>query len=494
MTNVLVILTVAGLLMISGCAAPDKIHRIRSLGEVTTFVGDKRSPPPNTGSFAGIDSAMRASPTKNLDILFVHGIGWTQRDNKTQFGFDLAAAIADAYGTKNTWETASDLCPRSSIEVLPNTQHSTNGLTLKSDKTDSAYFFLRDDPKSRIYLTDLGCLDKVIVQAGAGYTVTIYRFFWDDALWNSLEWLHTGYDDTSPTDNTGYDDLEGYRAPFNANTKNQVLTWGLVDAAAYIGPAGSYVREGIAGALCAVMSAGDDYRAGVKAEKDGKLRLTTKEACGRAQIPRNSLIIMAHSLGSRAVFDVLSTDLDSNLARKLNSLPNENLEAYFLANQIPLFGIGRIGAAAPSDSIPSSRASLSKKLKFIAFSEVNDILTYELVPYFEHLYYLRCFGYQDTEHAPDYPDCKNFYPKDYEVRRREFPTAYQQRSDLVKQLGFDVVDVRAEFVSTIPILDFARPDTAHSGYLTESKSIQRLLVCGVKNGIPQNGINGCPTK
>jgi hypothetical protein len=479
-------------LTVAACASPDKIWRTRGLSSQADF---SRVDPKWSGTFAGIDSIRKSSTSRNINILFVHGIGWTQEDGDAPpFGFDLASAVSQAYGVTNEdWRLAKDVCPRSTLNEqrdLPAQEKVANaprGLTISNVHTP---VFSTDDPVLKVYSTDFGCLDRLKVNTPEG-TISIYRFFWDDALWNSIEWFHTGYDDRFPkkSDGTkyvlpGYDDVESMRARGTAKLKDQVLTWGLVDAAAYIGPAGPLAREGVRGAICAVINSQENLLDGAQPpDRQNVARRTAADLCAVKNEKVDPLIVMAHSLGSRVVFDVLNSDLETSLAERLNTLPNDTLEVYLLANQIPLVATGRIFDASEPRNPGRRLVRTTKKLTFVAFSEINDILTYELVPYFEHMYYLRCHGYQSPEKPGPSAGCTVPYDKNYYLAQQQFASDTNGRAELVNALGFDVVDVRVSFAPAIPILDLVRPDQAHQGYLTRSKKVRSLLFCGLAEGV-----------
>lgn len=476
-------------LYVTGCASPDQLLKTRGLSEKADFA---RQDARWSGTFKGIDAQLKASSTKNINILFVHGIGWTQESaDGAPFGFDLAAALSKAYGdTAEAWRNETQVCPRSTL-VQPQDSTSSpagarRGLTISNT---AAPVYSTDDPVLKVFLTDQGCLDRLTVRRADGGTITIYRYFWDDALWNGIEWFHTGYDDRFPRranndkyELPGYDDLEELRARGNAALKDSVVTWGLTDAAAYLGPAGPHAREGVMGAMCAAASSMEDLYQGATADAEQRTwRRMAADLCASQTTSRDPLLVMAHSLGSRVVFDVLTADLRRPLAEKLDALSNSALEVYFFANQIPLVATGRIYDAAER---ARSQVRIRKDIRFVAFSEINDILTYELVPYFEHMYYLRCHGYRSASEPGPVPGCSAPYDTNYYEAQRTFIDDVDGRQRLVQALGFDVIDVRLRFAGAIPILDLVRPDKAHQGYLTDSAKARRLLLCGLDKGTP----------
>lgn len=474
-------LTVA---LLTGCATPDQVCRIRSLSDVT----DPSNRQEWSGSFPGIADTLASSKSNHLNVLFVHGIGWTQKGGEKQFAFDLAEVLAKHFGSDDSWKSEQNLtklCPRSTLGSEVDAKQG-GGVTLTS--TNAKNRFISDDPEMQLQIYDLGCLDRLQLKTRDGSkTVSIYRFFWDDALWDGIEWPHMGYDDPAPRrsdgtkDHQGYDDPDALRRDGSAGLKNELFTWGLIDAAAYIGPAGAFAREGMRAAICLVAGAStnSDFMGVAAVEErdqgDGTTKpkrvISSKMACDPSRVPSAPLVLMSHSLGSRLVFDTLIGELEPDFAASINKLPMDRLNVYMLANQIPLMATGRI--TEPRGV--KRQASLTAPPRFVAFSEINDPLTYELVPYFEHMHYLR-----DR--------------KKYTTRRIEALQSKEQRTALTRELGFDVVDVRVSFARYIPIPsvgELARPDDAHSGMLSLSSKVPALLIGGVQvGGKPTDGSVG----
>jgi hypothetical protein len=291
-----------------------------------------------------------------------------------------------------------------------------------------------------------------------------------------------GYDDPvavlpsgAKDPNIGYDDLDALRTPLNRKLKNNVITWGLTDAAAYLGPAGRLVREGMSAAICAASINSAELISSATIQKrseDRQWRIrSSTELCREAQPsgPLSPFAVFSHSLGSRAVFDTLTRDLDKDILDKgipdktarvsawLNRLPNRQHTVYLMANQIPLLAAGRL---QPAGAMQRSDAKLSRPLKFVAFSEINDLMTYELVPYFEHMTYLR-------------------NRKNYNEERASRLRSTAERQQLVQSLGFDVVDVRLSFAAKVPIINLVLPDKAHSDFFTSSRFVADLVVNGL---------------
>ena len=116
--------------------------------------------------------------------------------------------------------------------------------------------------------------------------------------------------------------------------------------------------------------------------------------------------IVTHSLGSRIIIDGLQAlakssqggsgdsvkeDLQDNpILRKLfASLQKEELPIFMLANQLPLLQLGRKDPEVTGqikqycrEEGPNYQQRLFKELKIVAFSDPNDLLSYEITPEF----------------------------------------------------------------------------------------------------------------
>jgi hypothetical protein len=178
-------------------------------------------------------------------------------------------------------------------------------------------------------------------------------------------------------------------------------------------------------------------------------------------------------MGSRLAFDVMHSDLSGGAARAIKSaVANDVIEIFMLANQIPLLGIGRLGQFERAGDLSP------KKIRLIAISEVNDLLTYELVPYFEHLYFHRCYG-NDARGLQKNPECKDTFEDDFKKRQSSFITNTAARGNFVKELGFEVVDVRARFAeNTFWVFSgLKNPLSAHTQHLSDA-SVRGAMLCG----------------
>jgi len=94
-------------------------------------------------------------------------------------------------------------------------------------------------------------------------------------------------------------------------------------------------------------------------------------------------------------------------------------------------------------------------------SELNDFLSYELVPFYEQLWK------------------RSIRP---EQNNLEYLDAYL-RAQLVEKIGFEMIDMRLEFADKIiPLLNgFVDPKDAHSGHAGEP-DLMLYLLCGAVEG------------
>ena len=467
--------------LLTACAHPDRVLRVRSLDQPYDATTDRHS----NGRFQGLARTADFTRHDNLNLLFVHGIGWTQREGPQGFGFDWVDALASAYGVPSPRPDARTLCETSGQgQTVPRAQQAGGGLRLVHGRSPA---YSTDDAVHRIQNRQLGCLDRIRLELGGGKSITVYRFFWDDTMWDAYQAHHLGQDDPVPVVNgtrkftPGQEDIDTLRTPANAHLKNQLVTYGLSDAALYLGPVGAAMREGVRGAVCAA-ALGLDLAHAASGDPD--------ELCQRPVQQRQPFAVMAHSLGSRIVFDTLHTDLHPDLVPVLQgAVSNYEIEVYMLANQLPLIGLGRLGhVRSPARLHPL-------RLRLVAVSELDDPLTYELVPYFESLYFQRCAQSRGALGAAMQPfaPCQDGGGTSFHQRVGTLAQSTAARNRLVQSLGFDVIDIRTRFApAALPGLGWLLTDPyrAHSEYMG-SLQVQQALICGVDGGRIRQAADGC---
>jgi len=193
----------------------------------------------------------------------------------------------------------------------------------------------------------------------------------------------------------------------------------------YLGPAGAEIRNAIRGAMCsaALDAAGQSFAS----QGD---RVSYNAICRKAShqvLKTNQFAFVTESLGSKITFDVMQEALSDG--RKA--------------------------------SHPIAKMGPKDRPKIIAMSELNDFLSYELVPFYEQLWK------------------RSIRP---EQNNRQYLDEYL-RAQLVEKIGFEMIDMRLEFADKIiPLVNgFVDPKDAHSGHAGEP-DLMLYLLCGAVDG------------
>jgi len=179
-------------------------------------------------------------------------------------------------------------------------------------------------------------------------------------------------------------------------------------------------------------------------------------------LEKNDYAVVTHSLGSRIIIDALQAvalqaqggtfgtikmDLQQYPAvrKLLASLQKEELPIFMLANQLPLLQLGRKDPEVTeqieeycTEEGPNYHKRLFKELKIMAFSDPNDILSYEITPEFAH-------KRMDSRICPR-----------------------------MTNVSINI----AEVVSLFGVGDVANPGEAHAGYSGDERVI-KLIVHGI---------------
>jgi len=476
----------------AGAAAGAEPLLIRSLSEPVALSAEHA----NNGRFEGLDRiGRRADSTLDLRILLIHGMGWTQDGRSPHFGTDLMLALQRSYGVAEVgFDAKQAKCAQSDKDGKP-PNYPIAGIEIRPPAKGFS-FYAGDSPITPFWSQGVGCVDKTTLVVPVG-KITLYRLVWDDSFYNAYTYPLVGYDDSIRTAHeqpdpplySGYEDLTRYRRSGTASIRDNVLTYGIADAALYMGPVGYLMRSAVRGAICAVANditgRSDEFTplmASATLSTAAVVSRSEEDLC-RVENPQATtapLAIVAESLGSRMVFDVLSRDRDDVLAKKLNELPGPLLEVYLLANQIPLIAAARLQPWSPNDVLLKPPAGINKTIRYVAFSERDDLLSWELVPYFEHLYYMSCRNPTETTRAQFGAPCTAGGPKQALLR---FKATSKARLEYVNALGFEVIDVRATFSPPISVFlrDYANPQEAHTGYM-RSDQVRRAVLCGAFEG------------
>ena len=425
-------------------AQPFRLDAVNSLTE----------PDPAKVSFQGLEFLADTIPGQlkpRVNIVYLHGIGWTEDPDADALGQEFLDGIAEAYGIEGQLD-ANDKC-----------LSATTGPERPTD--DRLYISAPDGvrfqtalPGTFVELDRLACIDRHSLDVSDTLDVVVYRIFWDDTFWNGVQFAHVGQDD----DRGSSSEFASLRSPVNRQFKDELVNYGISDAVMYLGPAGGTIRAAVRGAVCAAaLDAGGYGFARQGLDADYAL------SCDLAQntsILRNRFAFVSESLGSKITYDLFRDALTDGRDGPLDDLTRGS-EIFMLANQLPLLSLSDVSQdtnvtrAAPA--LPDG-----ERPTIIAVSEVNDFLTYEIVPFLRQLW-------RRTEHA--------------DIRTFDDPTL---RAEIARRIGFDVVDLRVLFAD--PILPFVSslsdPLQAHKAHANEDEII-RLILCGMRNGAVRN--TGC---
>lgn len=434
-------LVLGAVLLLSGCATAG-IEAVNSLRQG-----------PNSGSFDGLWRRAAVSPEtgkREINILFFHGIGWTQQNEN--FARDFELALVRAHGMPEPaapadmliCEASRDEARRDSAQRGLDRSPDYGGLRLLLStehrlETDLAGVTLR--------INEGGCLDRRVVDT-PNIRYNLYRFFWDDLFWNAFQYAHLGYDDDV---GARPDDLARLRLPRSRQLKDQIVTHGLSDAAMYIGPVGELMREAGRVALCAAARDSTSHQF-FDAQSNRALigPVGANVACDAANVRPGAFALVTESLGSRIAFDTLRESQGPD-APLIEMVMRQQPEVFMLANQLALVGLGDLHPPGSSGVAPTSHPG-----RIIALSEINDLLTYEIVPYVELL-----------------------WTRSRELEGLPAEMTMEDRERLVSLFGFEVIDLRLRFAG--PALGFiptaADPMAAHSGH-AENSTLMALMICG----------------
>jgi hypothetical protein len=204
---------------------------------------------------------------------------------------------------------------------------------------------------------------------GAG-SVRFHGLVWSPLtaeLKRQLDYDNTG----SPTDCAGGGVCKPARARFNGSVKDRLLNDCLADAMIYQGHSHGVIRDAMVETLSRI----------IESNPDGD----------------STLVVVAESLGSKMLFDALTSMLESNRPRTqaLGQQAARRLGLIYMAgNQLPILGLAEQGVVArampPQDALqrflelrrrqPGHRTESIQRLAVVAFTDPNDLLSYRLLP------------------------------------------------------------------------------------------------------------------
>ena len=442
MISRLYILLIITALFLSACASNSKsgltVHHINSLASTDG----------NDGSFKGLEYLADPVPgtLKNrVNIIYLHGIGWTEDRNNGQLAEDFLGGIAKAYDLDETDGLITTLCGETPYDP---TAKPTPHIIIKADGTK---YFETAIPGSKLKLDDLVCMDKQTLAIDDNLEFVLYRVFWDNIFWDNLQFAHVGQDD----DRGSSKDIARLRRKYNRILKDDLVNYGISDAVMYLGPAGQDIRNAIRGAMCsaALDASGHSFAA-------QGTSVTHSEICRRSSFrdfQTNQFAFVSESLGSKIALDVMQESL-SDGRETVHDEMIAGSETYMLANQIPLLALSDLSTR---QSQPIAKLSNEDRPKIIAMSELNDFLGYELVPFYEQLWK------------------RSIRPEQNNLQSLSEP----MREKLIADIGFEMIDMRIEFADKIiPVLKvFVDPNDAHKGHADEPE-LMLYMLCGAENG------------
>jgi len=388
--------------LFTGCASNSKsnltVHHINSLASSNG----------NNGSFKGLEYLADPVPgqLKNrVNIMYLHGIGWTEDRNSGQLAEDFLSGIAKAYDLDASDGIITTLCGEAPYN--PN-DPATPHIYIKADQTR---YFETALPGSKLKLDELVCMDKQTLAIDDNLEFVIYRVFWDNIFWDNLQFAHVGQDD-----NRG--------------------------------------SSAIRGAMCsaALDASGHSFN------QQGQT-VAYSDICNKASftnIKTNQFAFVTESLGSKITLDVMQEAL-SDGRETIHDDMITGSETYMLANQVALLSLSDLSVR---QSKPIARLANEDRPKIIAMSELNDFLSYELVPFYEQLWKRSIRPQKNNLHG----------------------LTDIVREQMMANIGFEMIDMRLEFAQKIiPLLKgFVDPKDAHSGHAGEPE-LMLYILCGAVN-------------
>jgi len=424
---------------LSGCASSTntnlKVHHINTLASASN----------NDGSFKGLEYLADPVPGKlknRVNIMYMHGIGWTEDRNNGQLAEDFLSGIAKAYDLDATDGIITTLCGEAPYDP---TAQPTPHIYIKADQER---FFETALPGSKLKLDDLVCMDKQTLAIDDNLEFVLYRVFWDNIFWDNLQFAHVGQDD----DRGSSQDIARLRRKYNRVLKDDLINYGISDAVMYLGPAGGEIRNAIKGAMC---SAALDA-SGISFSQQGS-RVKHSDICYQARYSNNKKInqfaFVTESLGSKITLDVMQDAL-SDGRETVHDEMILGSETYMLANQVPLLSLSDLSAGP---GITIAQIADQDRPKIIAMTELNDFLSYELVPFYEQLWR------------------RSIRPEANNLQALTVP----MREKIIQDIGFEMIDMRLEFADKIvPLLKgFVDPNDAHKGHAGEPE-LMLYMLCG----------------
>jgi len=400
----------------------------------------------NDGHFRGLEALAdnaNAEQTKRINIFYLHGIGRTEDPEEPPLGRTFMKGVAKAYGLEIEGNTLASQC---GVKLEGETETKGEFIEITAGNKVTYHTVV---PGVQLTLDRLVCMDRQTLKVKSDLEYVVYRIFWDEFFWNSIQMAHVGQDDNEG-DVTFLADL---RRKYNRRLKDQMVNFGFSDAIMYLGPAGQQIRDAIRGAMCSAVLDAEGY----SFEKQGR-NISAEKACTQASDQykqANQFAFISESLGSKITFDLMREALTDGRKTIIDKMISGS-EIYMMANQLALLSLGDLSSAPVR---PAYNDPGAPRPRVIALSEVNDFLTYEINPFFENLWAQRDNATDNTK------------------------LGTSQRATISQTLGFDFVDIRVEFADPIVSVfkDFVDPIQAHAKHVAEPGIIE-LMLCGAQSG------------
>ena len=411
----------------------------------------------NNGSFKGLERIAEKAPGSKhnirVNIIYLHGIGYVENPEDAPLANAFISGVADAYNNEVAGKAVASRCGRDDKDEDVRLYNSIQITDTKTRKYKTTL------PGSTLQLSELACMDRRTLKVSGNIEYVIYRVFWDDIFWESLQAPHVGQDALGRKDQGA---LASLRRKYNGQLKDKLVNYGFSDAVLYLGPAGEQIRNAVRGAMCSAALDASGYGF----DKQGA-RVNFADICQIAalrDLETDPFAFVTESLGSKIAFDIMRDAMTDGRGNVYDDMI-KGTQFFMLANQVPLLSLSDI---SETERVVPEPYTDSERPTIIALSEINDFLTYELVPFYRNL--LTRSSREDN--------------KDFNMMSEA------ERNRLVDLLGFNVVDMRVEFSPPVfPLVGgFVDPLFAHNGHVKQPELIAYML-CGAKAG--QLHIDGC---
>lgn len=323
--------------VLTGCTTGSDIARLEDPSDVPEA--------PETMAFPGILTASTTAENPSVQYLFqTHGMGMTDPDavliRPVALALRQAGYRLEPRHGEGDWLPAPTARPhRFRIEAV------------NCSGPDAA--------SPPCTYTSFGAyrVDRYIHADGAR-RVVVFSYLWHEDLWKVQEPFLAH-------DRTGLrNGFAGWTSGLlSGGLKDRLVNEGLSDVAAYLGPAGEALRQGMSSAVCTMLRDAAGVSRPENISSSPAKCLTTEEA-QRLEASGARFSFISHSLGSRMLFDVLGADDSSDRPppAALAALGSSTDTFFMAANQLSLLGISRgVKEIKNSPSSPTAQEEAVRK-------------------------------------------------------------------------------------------------------------------------------------